>query len=91
MAQQSILSRSTFLNPSYAPPGSDPEKVREGYATDITILAHGLTMTALLALENETSGVAMERRGIAQTLEVAGAILADLMDQTELLERKAKT
>lgn len=80
-------SPQTYLNRGFRPAGISEEYLDKNWASSLAYDLHGLIETARYALENDTSGVAPDKRGISNTLEVAGYMLGDLIDACEILER----
>lgn len=81
------VDQHSYLNKDFMPQHVDKEYMRAHRASDLAYNVNALIDTARFALENDSSGIPLDRRGIASTLEVTSRIASDLIDACELLER----
>jgi|GEM_PF-3716394 len=86
MTDQSALSRHEYLNPDFIPNHVDEDFCRKHAASGLAYDVLALIRTAQFAMENETSGVDLDKRGIAATLEIAGNMAFDLISRCETME-----
>lgn len=82
------LCPHTFLNPDFEAPETNVEYCRKHRASGLGYDVLAMIDTARFALENDGSGVPLDRRGIATTLQIASRIAGDLIDACETLEKR---
>ena len=84
---QPEVDEYTYLNQDFIPDHCEKEYVRKHRASGLAYDVNALIDTARFALENDTSGIPLDRRGIANTLEITSQIATDLIGICEMLEK----
>ena len=85
-ADQPEIDTLHYLNTHFMPQHYDAEYMKLHRASGLAYDVNALIDTARFALENETSGIPLDRRGIANTLEITSRIASDLIVACEMLE-----
>lgn len=81
-------SRHVYLNPDFMPNYAAEEYCRTHRASGLAYEVRSIVAAAHSAFENDGSGIPMEERGIAPTLEIAVHMASDLIDLCETLEQR---
>jgi len=82
------LKEYDFLNPAYVDEHADREYIEKHRASLLAYRVHALISTAWMAHENDGASLPLDRRGVADTLETARAMLGDLISDVEQLEKR---